>query len=260
MDSNRPQNLPLVLIHAFPLNGRMWRPQRDAFGLGVTLLTPDLPGFGTEPGLDEEGLSMERMALFVGHQLDSRGIDRCILGGLSMGGYVAFACLRAMRERIAGLVLADTRAAADDEETRKGRAAAMERIGAGEYEAYCDVLLQKLLAETTRRTRPDIVDEVRGIMRHAHPESASAALLGMLSRPDSRDLLASIDVPTAVIVGEHDAITAVDESRAMADAIPDATLTVIPGAGHLSNLENPEAFNDALRSLVARVAANVVSA
>ncbi|HVK39435.1 MAG TPA: alpha/beta fold hydrolase [Candidatus Kapabacteria bacterium] len=259
MDSNHPQTLPLVLIHAFPLTGTMWTPQIDALGADLTIHAPDLPGFGGEPGLDEEVLSMERMALFVQQLLDARSIDRCILGGLSMGGYVAFACLRTMRDRIAGLILADTRAAADDEETRKGRIAAMERIGGGGYEEYCDLLMQKLLAESTRRTRPEIVATVRRVMLETHPETAVAALLGMLSRGDARDLLPTIDVPTAIIVGEHDAITAVDESRTMAEAIPGATLHVIPNAGHLSNIENPDAFNEAARELVARVDATVAA-
>jgi 3-oxoadipate enol-lactonase len=256
MDPNRQSPLPLVLIHAFPLNCTMWQPQRAAFG-DVMLYAPDLPGFGHEPGLDEEGLTMDRMALFVQRQLDARSIDRCVLGGLSMGGYVTFACLRTMRDRIAGLVLADTRAAADDDATRTGRAAAMERIGAGGYDEYCETLTHKLLAESTRRGRPEIVENVRRMMRDAHPETASAALLGMIARPDSRELLATIDVPTAVIVGEHDAITAVDEAREMSEAIPDATLHVIPDAGHLSNLENPDAFNEAVRELLARVTATV---
>lgn len=257
MNSTHQHSLPLVLIHAFPLNGSMWKPQHDELDQDLVIVTPDLPGFGNEPGLDEEVLSMDRLALFVGQLLDARGIDRCILGGLSMGGYVALACLRSMRERIAGLVLADTRAAADDDETRKGRVGAMERIGGGGYLEYCELLLQKLLAEKTRRTRSELVSTVRRNMLEAHPESAVAALLGMLSRADARELLSTIDVPTAVIVGELDAITTVDDSRAMADAIPGATLHIIADAGHLSNLEQPEAFNAALRQLIGRVGASV---
>lgn len=259
MDSNHHSSTPLVLIHAFPMSSAMWRPQRASLGAELMLCTPDLPGFGSAPGLDEEGLTIDGMAMHVARLLDARGIDRCVLGGLSMGGYVAFACLRTMRDRIAGLLLADTRAAADDEATRKGRLAAMERIGAGDYREYCETLLHKLLAESTRRGRPEIVDEVRLIMLETHPETASAALLAMVGRADSRELLGTIDVPTAVIVGEHDAITAVDEARAMADAIPDARLYVIQGAGHLSNLENPEAFDAAARELMQRVGAPVLS-
>ena len=253
MDSNHQSAIPLVLIHAFPLSSAMWHPQRDAFG--QRLVTPDMPGFGGEPGLDEEGLTMERMAMHLARLLDARGIDRCILGGVSMGGYITFACLRTIRDRIAGLVLADTRATADSETARKGREAAMERIGAGDYEAYCETLLHKLLAERTRRDNPDLVDSVRRMMRETHPETASAALLGMLARPNSSDLLSSIDVPTAVIVGEHDAITTVEEAREMSSAIRDASLHVIPDAGHLSNIENPDAFNAAVSELMSRVPA-----
>jgi pimeloyl-ACP methyl ester carboxylesterase len=235
----------------------MWQPQREALATDVPLYTPDLPGFGTAPGLDEEALSMETLAGYVEHLLDAHGIERCILGGLSMGGYVAFACLRTMRTRIAGLILADTKAAADDDEGRKGRIAAMERIGSGDYVGYCETLIRKLLADTTRNERADVVEMIRHIMVSTHPETASAALLGMLSRPDSRDLLASIDVPTAVIVGEHDTITNVGEARSMVDAIRDASLHIIPDAAHLSNIDNPVAFNEAVRNLVAKVGALV---
>lgn len=235
------------------MSSAMWAPQRTGLGGSIDLYTPDLPGFGGAPGLDEEGFSMARVALYVESELDARGIERCVLGGLSMGGYVTLACLRTMRDRIAGIVLADTRAAADDDETRKGRFAAMERIGAGEYQSYCETLLVKLLAESTRRTRPDIVESVRRYMLDVHPETAAAALMGMAVRPDSRELLSVIDVPTAVIVGEHDAITRVEEARSMCDAISGATLHVIANAGHMSNIENAEAFNEAVTELMSRV-------
>ncbi|MBC8145843.1 MAG: alpha/beta fold hydrolase [bacterium] len=253
MDSGRTSSLPLVLIHAFPMTAEMWRPQRDALRGEIPVYTPDLPGFGAAPGLDEEALTMDTLAGYVEHLLDAHGIDRCVLGGLSMGGYVALACMRSMRARIAGLILADTKAAPDDEDGRKSRISAIERIGSGDYEGFCDALIVKLLAESTRKSKPDVVANVRRIMASMHPETASAAVLGMLARPDSRDILPTFDIPTAVIVGEHDAITNVDEARSMVEAIPDATLHIIPDAGHISNLENPDAFNAAVRELVARV-------
>lgn len=257
MDSNASP-LPLVLLHAFPLNARMWHNQRDEFGGQRLVLTPDFPGFGAAPGLDDEAPTMDALAGYVEHMLDANGVDRCVLGGLSMGGYVALACMRTMRNRIAGLILADTKAGVDDDAGRKGRIAAMDRIGSGDYAGYIETLLHKLLAESTRRTFPEIVDTVRGIMLDTHPESASAALLAMLSRADSTALLPGFDVPTAVIVGESDAITSTDEARLMADAIPDASLTIIPNAGHLSNIENPDAFNDAVRELIVRAESLVV--
>ena len=250
--SRDPHRPTVVLIHAFPLHAAMWEPQRRALAEHAYLYLPDLPGFGTQPGLDEEGFSMQRAALFIQRQLESRGIRKCILGGLSMGGYVAFQCWKMFPERISGLILADTKASADDEEAKKNRFAAMEKIGSGGYARFCEDMLTKLLSERTRNERQDIVDAVRGIMHSSPPETAVAALLGMASRPDSTDMLATITVPTAVIVGEEDVITKVEESRKMVALIPDSTLHVIPGAGHLSNIDNPSEFNSAVVALVER--------
>jgi len=244
---------PLVLIHAFPLHSGMWEPQREALSGVVDIVTPDLPGFGNAPGLDDESFTMDRAAHYLGRDLEARGIDRFILGGLSMGGYVAFACLRQFRERIAGLILADTRASADSEEGQAGRYASAERIGRGEFDAVVEELLEKLLSRKTRSERPELVERVRRIMLETLPESAVAAQLGMAARIDSTDMLASIDVPTALIFGAEDAITTVEEGKAMAEKIPNARLHILPDAGHLSNLEDPEGFNAAVRELIEAV-------
>src|SRR5512133_2341398 len=236
----------IVLLHAFPLNSRMFAPQLEALGRDYLVVAPDFPGFGEQPGLDQESLTMERAALFVGRELESRGVGRCVLGGLSMGGYVALECWRAFPEKICGLVLADTRAEADSPEALQGRYDAMERIGAGRYAEYAETLLRKLLCETTRSERPDVVADVLDMMMEVHPQYATAAILGMAERRDCSDLLPSITVPTAVIVGEHDAVTPPSAAEALARAIPDAALTVIPRAGHISNLENAAAFNGAI--------------
>jgi pimeloyl-ACP methyl ester carboxylesterase len=193
---------------------------------------------------------MAAVARVVESELDARGIERCVLGGLSMGGYVAFECWRLFRPRIAGLILADTRAAADDEKTRAGRYDAVERIGRGEVEGVLEDQLKKLLSEKTRSGRSDVTDAVRAIMRRTVPTSLIAAQLGMAARRDSGDLLSGIDVPVALIFGEEDAITTVEEGKRMAAEIPDARLTLVPGAGHLSNLEMPAEFNRAVLSLV----------
>jgi len=247
----------LVLIHAFPLNSAMWEPQREALAEHAEIITPDLPGFGNEPRLDGEEFSMALAAQFIGHELDARNIGRCVIGGLSMGGYVAFQCWRLFGERITGLILADTKASADTEETRNGRYKAVERIGAGEYDAYIDETIEKLLSANTRRERPQAEQAVRKIIRSSQPESLAPPLLGMAGRPDSTPLLPTIDVPTALIFGEDDAITSVEEGRKMAETIPDARLTIVKNAGHLSNIENPEEFNAAVMNLLQRVAAKV---
>jgi pimeloyl-ACP methyl ester carboxylesterase len=244
---NRESNHPtLVLIHAFPFDNSMWEPQRAALAGSVDLYTPDLPGFGAQSRLDGESFSMELAARFVQGELNARGIDRCILGGLSMGGYVAFECWRLFPEKIAGMILADTKASADSEEARKGRYAAVERIAGGDYHGYIEELLGKLLSEKTRRDRPDVVDHVRSLALATLPETAMAALLGMAVRNDSTDLLPTIDVPTLLIFGEDDAITTIEEGRTMEEKIPNATLKLVKNAGHLANVEGAEEFDRAI--------------
>ncbi len=241
------------MIHAFPLNSAMWEPQRAALAEHADIITPDLPGFGEQPRLDGEEFSMELAARFIEHSLDSQNIGRCVIAGLSMGGYIALACWRLFPERITGLILADTKASADSEEAREGRYKAAERIGGGEYDSYIDETLQRLLAESTRRERPNVVEAVRTIIYSSQPESIVPPLLGMAARPDSTPILPTISVPVALIFGEHDAITTVDEGRAMEEAIPDATLTIISNAGHLANIENPEEFNSAVQRFLERI-------
>jgi pimeloyl-ACP methyl ester carboxylesterase len=253
MAASNSHQLPLVFIHAFPLHGGMWEPQRQGLSDLAGIVALDLPGFGNEARLDSETFTMKLAARFVQHELEAKGIDQCVLAGLSMGGYVSFECWKLFPEKIRGLVLADTRAGADTDEGKKKRYEQAEQIGRGEFDRFAEALLEKLLSEKTRNERTDLVDAVRRLMHSSLPESSIAALLGMAQRADSTDLLPTISVPTAVIVGEHDAITAVEESRKMVDAIPDATLTVISNAGHLSNLENPVEFNAAVRELLERV-------
>ncbi|MEP7217886.1 MAG: alpha/beta hydrolase [Bacteroidota bacterium] len=243
----------LVLLHAFPLCSVMWEPQRRAFEGTVPLYLPDLPGFGTESRLDGERFSMKLAARFIQHELDARKIDRCVLGGLSMGGYIAFECWRLFPERIAGMILADTRASSDTGEGRSKRFDSVVRIGQGDFPGFVEDTLKMLLAKETWNNHPEVVEVARILMRTTDPQSVIEAQLGLAERPDSTATLGTITVPTAVIAGRHDAIVPIDEAREMAAAIPGAGFTIIERAGHLSNLENPEDFNAAVLGLLARV-------
>lgn len=249
----------LVFVHAFPLQSAMWQPQQNAFGDDVRVFAPDLPGFGGQARLDGETFSMKLAARFVQRELDANKIDRFVLAGLSMGGYIAFECWRLFGDRIDGMILADTRATPDSQEARAGRYAAAERIGRGDFAEWAEELLGNLLSPATLRDKPDLVDVVRRIIHSSPPESAVAALLGMAQRNDSTSLLSAINVPVSVIVGEDDRIISVAESRAMASEMPNATFTSIAGAGHLSNLENHDAFNTAVKKLLELVSQQAVA-
>jgi len=238
----------LLLVHAFPLDARMWDEQLAALSGDARVLAPSLPGFGGTPPAGDV-LSMDAAADFLAAELDRAGIDRAVVAGCSIGGYIAFAMWRRHRDRITGLGLIDTRAEADDEEGRGRRLAAAELVLARGTDAVADNPPPLLSANA-----PDeLWARVKSIIRDQPPEAIAAASLGMAGRPDSRELLAGIDVPTLVAVGSDDTLTPPELSRMMAAEIPESELAVFEGAGHLSNLEAPRPFLDALRRLLGRV-------
>lgn len=244
----------LVLLHAFPLAAEMWRPQLDAVPAGWRFVAPDLGGFGQSAiGDDSVPASMDGHARDVVALLDHLGVDRAVIAGLSMGGYVAFALLRLAPERVAGLVLADTRAEADDDAARTSRDRMAETLERGGPAAVFERMLPGLLGATTQTTRPEIVQQVRALAVAQPVDGIHGGIQSLKSRPDSTPLLAGIACPTLVIVGNEDQITGKDVARRLHVRIPGAELAVIEGAGHLSNLEQPGEFNQTLaRFLAAR--------
>jgi 3-oxoadipate enol-lactonase len=239
--------LPVVLLHAFPLNRSMWEAQMAALLGECRCIAPDLRGFGDSPSTGP--YSMDRYADDVAALLDALRIEKSVICGLSMGGYVALALWRRHPSRIRGLVLADTRAAAD---TLDGAAKRIELIELARQEGVPAVVerqLPGLLGKSTREKHPDLMERIRSMVR-TNVEGVTGALEAMRTRPDSTRLLPTIDVPTLIVVGEEDAITPVKEARAMHAAIPNSRLEVVPEAGHLSNLERPAAFNTALSDFV----------
>ncbi len=237
----------VLFIHGFPLHGGQWAEQVDRLPERWRWLAPDLRGFGeTQAGEGDGPLEMDLFADDLANFLDAQEIERAVVCGLSMGGYVAFALWRWHPERVRALVLCNTRASGDTEEARERRRALAERIGREGAGAAADALLPGLLAERTRRERPEVVARVRALIESAPAQTLINALQGMADRPDSTELLPTIDVPTLLIAGSEDATTPVSDLEFMARAIPDARLQVIEGAGHLTNLEEPAAFNLAL--------------
>ena len=237
---------PVVLLHAYPLSSRMWDRER---GLHENrhVLAPDFPGFGGRPPGPQ---TLDGFAESVVDEMDAAGIDRAVIVGLSMGGYVAFRLYAQWPERVAGLVLADTRAGADDEAGKKKRSDQAERVRREGVGWMPDALLPALLGESTRRERPDLVETVRAWISDANPEGVARALIAMRDRPDSTATLPDIEVPVLALAGEEDTLTPVAEARRIAESVPRGRLVVIPGAGHLSNLESPEAFHRELATFL----------
>lgn len=242
----------LVLLHAFPLHAGMWAPQLEALSPRVRVVAPDLAGFGaSDVPEDPNAYSVEAWADSVAGLADHLGLDRIVLAGLSLGGYVAFSFLRRHRARLAGLVLADTRPGPDSTEAAERRTSQQRQVAGEGTAALIDTLVQGLLSEHTRLHRPELVDTARHLMDNP-PAGYVGALEAMKRRPDSTPELAGIDVPTLVAVGGEDALSPPDVARDMQAAIPGAELSVLASAAHLSNLEAVDAFNAAVMDLLGR--------
>jgi 3-oxoadipate enol-lactonase len=237
----------LLLIHAFPLDARMWEPQLGALGDAVPVVAPHLPGFGGTAGAGDV-MTMEAAAERCLGAMTAAGVDRAVVCGLSMGGYVAFELWRRSSERVAGLVFANTRAGADTEEGANGRRTLAERLlaqGNGFLVDDPPPLVSDGASDDLRR-------RVREMIASQPAASIAAASLGMAARPDSTPDLASIDVPTLVVTSDGDRLIPAEATTPMADQIPAARLAVIEGAGHLSNLEAAGAFDELLANHLER--------
>ena len=247
----KPALRAVVLLHAFPIGANLWEPQMRAVPEGWRLITPDLRGFGGTSELDS--LSAASIADFADDVLDllkELGVSKAVVGGCSMGGYAALALYQSTPHLFDGLILANTRATADTPEARANRRnmlALVDREGAS---GVARDMMPKLLGKTTQETNPALEATIRRLIKQQSPLAIRTAIHRMMHRPDSTPLLARVSVPTLIITGEEDAMIPVDESRRMATAISGAKLVIIPRAGHLANMEQPEAFNDAVNAFL----------
>ncbi len=232
------EGVPVVLLHGFPLSSEMWAPIRTAVEQASRLITPDLRGFGLSetPAGD---YTMEALAGDVLRLADRLGLGRFVLGGHSMGGYVALRLAEGHRERLAGLILMDSRASADSAEARGRRDAAIERIRRGETAAFLDEFVGNLVGRSTRERAPRQLAEMRAIAGGIPDHVLAGCLAGMRDRRDSTDVLARLDLPALVIAGQEDTITPPEVGQAMTAALPRARLAVIPLAGHTPSVERP---------------------
>lgn len=241
---------PVILLHGFPLSSAMWRPQLDRVPEGWRFIAPDLRGFGRSlppkggsHAVDPNDMTMDDYAADILSLMDGLELEDAVIAGLSMGGYVAFAMFRNAPARFAGMVLADTRSQADTPQAREGRLEMREVLAKDGPRGVADRMLPKLFSADAPA---EAIAAAREMIESASPEAIDAAIGALMSRPDSTPDLGRMTRGTLVVVGEHDAIAPAAEAEVMQRAIPRSTLTVIPGAGHLANLEQPEAFSLAL--------------
>jgi pimeloyl-ACP methyl ester carboxylesterase len=248
------EGLPVLFLHAFPLHGGMWRPQLGTLAGRARLLAADLPGCGLSPVLPSTPHSLEDYAREVITTLDALDVERVIVVGLGMGGQIALRLVSELGARLIGMLLSGTDAApASDEIAARCHELAAE-VEASGVEVAADEFLPKLLSVTTQRMRPALLDEVHAMIRENTSVGIGAALRVMAARPDATSLLSRIRCPVVCLAGEEDAFTPPDLARATSGHVFGGRTEIIPGAGHLTNLEAPEAFNDALQALLVQCA------
>lgn len=240
--------MPIIFLHAFPLNRSMW----DGITMALLgeqryrLVTLDWRGFG-ESDITAGITTMDMLADDVVGLMDALGMQRVVICGLSMGGYVAFALWRKYASRIQGLILADTRPGADSEEGRANREQLAQLAESQGVDAVADLQVPRLLSDYTRQQHPEVELRVRQMIDAATADGVAAASRGMAQRPDSTNLLPDITCPTLILVGEQDPITPPSVAQEYGSKIPNAQIAIIPQAGHLSNLEQAESYLEQVR-------------
>ena len=246
----RGEGPAVLFIHGYPLDHSIWQHQVESLE-GFRRIAPDLRGLGQSDAPDL-GYGIPIYAADLAALLDALGIDDVILCGHSMGGYIAFEFLRNWRSRVRGLILVDTRAEADTPEGRRARDAAAATARERGTEAIAETMLPRMLGPATMSQRPDVTERVRSLMARMPVAGVVGALAAMRDRVGSEPLLPTLaNIPTLVIVGEADSVITPDQARNMAQAIPGARLAIIPGAGHLPSVEQPEAVTQNLREFLA---------
>ncbi|HEY0970659.1 MAG TPA: alpha/beta fold hydrolase [Gemmatimonadales bacterium] len=246
---DRGDGTPVLFVHGFPHDHALWDPQLRTLGEHARCIAPDMRGFG---GSGREGpWTMDRYADDLACLLDHLSVERAVVCGLSMGGYVSFAFWRRHRDRVRALVLCDTRPGPDSEEGKEKRRAIIDLARSEGAVAVAGQLIENMLGRTTHERRPEVVEGMRRMLERAPVEGIVGASEAMIARPDSTPDQATITVPTLVMVGEEDTLTPPDEARRMHDAIAGSRLEVLAGAGHASNVERPAAFDHALTDFLA---------
>lgn len=248
-DEGVRDGVPMVLIHGFPFNRRMWAGQIGPLSKICRVISYDVRGHGES----ESAAGYDNLESFVDDLiglLDHLKISRAGVCGLSMGGYIALRAVERHPDRFCALILCDTKSSADSDEAKEKRAAAALAVKKNGVPAFADEFVKAVLAETTLKTKPEFVESVKGMIRGNSAAGISGTLTALAGRTDTTTALSRMSLPALILVGEEDKLTPPSDAQAMMKVLPNAKMHLIPGAAHLSNLENPEVFNKKLLTFI----------
>jgi 3-oxoadipate enol-lactonase len=237
---------PMVLLHPFPANHELWRPAIAPLESRYRLILPDLRGHG-DSGLGEGPATMAKHAADLARIMDEEEIGRALFAGVSIGGYILFEFWRRHRPRVRALALCNTKAGAETAESRATRLQAATDVLERGTEPFFEGMISKVMGETTRKTRPDLLEGALRMMRKMSPADVAMVQRGMAERPDSVHTLKTINVPALIVTGQEDAITGLPEAELMKNHIARSEMKVVPRAGHYSPWEQPEEVGRILR-------------
>jgi len=246
-----PNGLPVVFLHGFPFSHKMWEPQMSMLPQNIRAITYDVRGHGSS----DVGDGHYTIELFVDDLialLDYLVIEKAVLCGLSMGGYIALRAVERHPERINGLILCDTKSEADTNEAKIKRTATIKTIKSAGVDTFAEDFVKSVFWEGTFTDNPGAIDFIKQIIHANSPLGICGTLLALASRTDTTTALASIKAPTCLIVGEHDKLTPPSAVQAMHDSIAGSEMHILPQAGHMSNLENTKSFNDVITTFLHR--------
>ncbi len=242
--------IPLLLIHGYPLSRAIWQPQLDGLADAARIIAPDLRGFG-ETNAANPPASVDQIAEDCHALLDALGIPRpVVVGGVSMGGYITLAFYRKYAAEVAGLMLLATKSGPDSPEAKANRDKAIALAQEKGAAAIADGMLPKMFAPQTYASNPALAAQLRAVMESASAPGITAALAAMRDRPDATPWLGQIERPTLILHGAEDALIPPSEAEAMQRVIPGSRLEIIPNAGHMLQLEQPERVNDVMREFL----------
>jgi 3-oxoadipate enol-lactonase len=250
------KGLPIIFIHSFAFTHEMWVSQVSALPQKYFAVTYDIRGFGKSPVGDGQ-YTMEMFVDDLAALLNHLKLNSVVLCGLSLGGYIALRFAEKFPDHLKGLILCDTQSEADTNEGKINRAQSIQLLKTAGLSAFAEKFLPKLVSEQTQKQHPELLDRLRKTILAQNLLALCGGQLALLSRTDTTDFLAKISFPTLVIHGEEDALIPLNQAKAMSGRIPNSQLEVIPHAGHNTNLENPDLFNQALVRFLESLPSNI---